>query len=152
MVAACMQADAISQNEVRFSRRAVREATAWGDTQLRVHLERLVAMEYVLIHRGSRGQSFVYELVYDGDGSAAPYLSGLIDVTTMATSRASVVQNAGSSRPVCGVNAAPSRTAEMPSNPSVTTPATQASPPPPKTHVHSVHVPTPSYRAPASVI
>ena len=151
MVATCMQTDALPRSEVRFSRRAVREATAWGDTQLRVHLERLVAMEYVLIHRGSRGQSFVYELVYDGDGSAAPYLSGLIDVATMAmalghpASRGSAMQNAGSSWAACGVNAAPSRTAEMPSNPSVTTLAASPLITPPKTHVPSVHAPTPSY-------
>ena len=44
-----------------FSRRQVREHTGWGMTQLRMHLDRLVEMEYVITHRGGRGQTFVYE-------------------------------------------------------------------------------------------
>lgn len=123
MVEARMQADAIPRSEVRFSRREVREATAWGDTQLRVHLDRLVAMEYLLVHRGQRGQSFVYELLYDGDGRAAPYLSGLIDATTMATSRGSEPENAGPSRAARGGNAATSRSVENAANVSTPTPA-----------------------------
>jgi DNA primase catalytic core len=65
----------------RFSRRQLREYSGWGDFQLRMHLERLVQLEYVLVHRGGRGQSFVYELVYDGAGKdGRPFLPGLIDV------------------------------------------------------------------------
>ena len=64
---------------MRFTRRALREATGWGDTQLKLHLARLVELEYLLMHRAERGQGFVYELLYDGDGTAAPHLSGLID-------------------------------------------------------------------------
>ena len=37
-------------------------------------------MEYLLVHRGGRGQSIVYELLYRGDmASNAPHLMGLID-------------------------------------------------------------------------
>ncbi|MGD0302356.1 MAG: hypothetical protein ABSE86_35215, partial [Bryobacteraceae bacterium] len=50
--------------DFRFSRRDVREHTGWGHTQLRVHLDRLAEMEYLIVHQGGRGQSFVYE--YDG--------------------------------------------------------------------------------------
>ena len=130
-----MHAQAIPRSEVRFSRREVREATAWGDTQLRVHLDRLVAMEYLLVHRGQRGQSFVYELLYDGDGSAAPYLSGLIDATTMTTSRGHEPENAVASRPARGSNAAMSRSVENAAN--VSTPTSAANPalPPHSTHV-----------------
>ena len=135
MVEARMQTDALPRSEVRFSRREVREATAWGDTQLRVHLDRLVAMEYLLVHRGSRGQSFVYELVYDGDGSATPYLSGLIDATTMTTSRGSEPENAGPSRPGRGVNTATSRSVENAANVSTPTPVVNPSLPPRSTHV-----------------
>ena len=49
-------------------RRDVREHTGWGNTQLKVHLARLEDLEYLLVHRGGRGQSFVYELLYDGRG------------------------------------------------------------------------------------
>ncbi|GAA0718083.1 CHC2 zinc finger domain-containing protein [Dokdonella soli] len=74
----------MSRGDVRFSRRDVREATHWGDTQLKVHLARLVELEYLLIHRGGRGQSFEYELLYDGAiESTAPHLVGLIDVAAL---------------------------------------------------------------------
>jgi DNA primase catalytic core len=70
--------------DYRFSRRQVREATKWGDTQLKIHLARLVELEYLLIHRGGRGQSFEYELLYDGDThGAAAHVSGLIDVEAL---------------------------------------------------------------------
>jgi len=49
-----------------FSRRDVRENLGWGNSQLKVHLDRLSEFEYLVAHRGSRGQSFVYELAYDG--------------------------------------------------------------------------------------
>lgn len=97
----------------RFSRREVREYTGLSDTQLRVHLERLVELEYLLVHRGMRGQSFVYELLFDGPAaSEAPHLSGLIDVTTMASSRGSTPKFAESSREDRGANAVGSRSME----------------------------------------
>lgn len=71
---------------VLFTRREIRAFTGWGDTQLRVHLDRLVSLEYLLPHRGDRGQSYVYELLYDGDavgdGGAVggKHLPGLLDV------------------------------------------------------------------------
>ena len=99
-------AQQICRTQYRFSRRAVREYTGLSDTQLRVHLERLVQLEYLLVHRGLRGQSFVYELLFDGEAaSEAPYLSGLIDVTTIASSRGSDPRFAGSTRGDGGPNA-----------------------------------------------
>jgi DNA primase len=68
----------LTRRAVRFTRRELRGATGWGDTQLKVHLARLVDMELVLMHRGHAGV-FDYELVYDGDHSGSPHLSGLID-------------------------------------------------------------------------
>ena len=74
----------LRRSDYRFSRREVREATRWSDTALKVHLARLVEMEYLLAHRGGRGQSFVYELVYDGGpATTVPHLSGLIDVSLL---------------------------------------------------------------------
>jgi hypothetical protein len=71
----------IHRAQYRFSRRLVREHTRWGDTQLKIHLSRLVELEYLLVHRGGRGQSFEYELLYDGAAhSDAAHVSGLIDV------------------------------------------------------------------------
>jgi hypothetical protein len=113
MVNAQCAAQQICRAQHRFSRRQLREHTGLSDTQLRVHLERLTQLEYVLVHRGMRGQSFVYELLFDGPAaSEAPHLSGLIDVTTMASSRGSDTQFAGSTRGHRGPNAAGSRSAE----------------------------------------
>jgi DNA primase catalytic core len=119
MVTERSQAQALPRAEIRLTRRELREATGIGDTQLRVHLERLVGLEYLLVHRGARGQSFVYELLYDGKGrDGAPFVSGLIDVqaltaaSTTATSRGQAGQFAGSSQPQRGLNAGASRVDE----------------------------------------
>ncbi len=77
----------VERRDFRFSRREVREATGYSYEQLRVHLGRLVELEYLLVHRGGRGQSFFYELLYDGGGnSGAPRVFGLIDVGDEAAS------------------------------------------------------------------
>jgi hypothetical protein len=115
------------RSQVRFSRRALREATTIGDTQLRRHLERLVLLEYVLVHRGARGASFVYELLYDGQGQdGRPFVPGLIDVialgatattTNLAGEEAGVAGQsanlAGSMRGQRGPNAGGSRGSEI---------------------------------------
>jgi DNA primase len=103
-----------------FSRRALRAATGWNDTQMRVHLSRLVEMEYVLVHRGGRGQSFVYELVYEGQGQdGRPFVLGLLDEenlrkgATTETSRGQEADLAGGSRGHSGPLAGGSRPAEI---------------------------------------
>jgi hypothetical protein len=81
-------AQQLSRAEHRSSRREVREYTGLSDTQLRLHLDRLVTLKYLLVHRGMRGQSFVYELLFDGPAdSEAAHLSGLIDTPMTASSR-----------------------------------------------------------------
>jgi DNA primase catalytic core len=73
--------------DYRFSRRDVRAFTGWGDTQLKIHLHRLEELEYLLVHRGGRGQSFVYELVFERQGdSGRPTLPGLIDIGVLSKS------------------------------------------------------------------
>jgi DNA primase catalytic core len=124
------QAQAIPQAEVRFTRRDVRAWTGWGDTQLRVHLTRLHELEYLVAHRGMRGQSFEYELAFDGDtGAQAPHLVGLIDAddlaeptttdTTMTSSRGAAPQFAAPSRGHNGPNAAPLRTGQPADKPAL---------------------------------
>ena len=108
-----------AQADYRFTRKTVRDATGWSETQLRVHLERLTQMEYLVTHRGMRGQSFVYELLWDGAADeAGTRLPGLIDVdalqsaTTKASSRGAGVGFAVATRPQHGANAGGSRMAE----------------------------------------
>lgn len=72
--------EGMDQADFHFSRRQAREATGWGDTQLRVHLDRLVEMEFLVTHRGRRGQAFDYELLFQGeDAEGRARLLGLID-------------------------------------------------------------------------
>jgi len=69
----------MEQRDYRFSRRDVRSYSKWSDFQIKKHMQRLQELEYVLIHRGGRGQSFVYELLYDGELNDDRHLMGLID-------------------------------------------------------------------------
>jgi hypothetical protein len=78
---------AMERADYRFSRREIREATGWGNTQLKMHLSRLEELEYLLVHRGSRGQSYVYELLYAGEAlERERFLMGLLDVETLRES------------------------------------------------------------------
>lgn len=78
----------IARDNFRFSRRDVRGWIGWGDTQLKVHLRRLEEMEYLLTHRAARGQMFVYELLYAGEGKdGASFVMGLIDPAKLETAR-----------------------------------------------------------------
>jgi DNA primase catalytic core len=80
---ACQRLD-MDRCDYRFSRRDVRQYTGWGLTQTRVHLGRLVELEYLIVHRGGRGKSFVYELVHDGEGnSGVSHLDGLTEVEAL---------------------------------------------------------------------
>jgi DNA primase catalytic core len=84
MVTAECQRQKMERADYRFSRRDVRAYTGWGDTQIKIHLHRLEELEYLLIHRGGRGQSIVYELMFTrpSDGGK-PVLGGLIDIAKL---------------------------------------------------------------------
>jgi hypothetical protein len=98
----------MQRTDYRFSRRDLREHSGWGDTQLKVHLQRLVDLEYLLVHRGPRGNCFAYELLYDGQGQdGRPFLQGLIDVKQLkrdydANRSGSKAKRSGAGRPVVG--------------------------------------------------
>jgi len=92
----------VQRAQVRFSRREVREHAGMSDTQLRLHLERLVNLEYVLARRDGAGGRLVYELVYDGAGQdGRPFVPGLLDVEALAT--ATTGQVAGLKGELAGV-------------------------------------------------
>jgi hypothetical protein len=71
MVRAECDRQRIERGEFRFSRRDVRAFTRWSDSQLKRHLGRLEDLEYLIVHRGGRGQSFVYEIYFEGAADAA---------------------------------------------------------------------------------
>jgi DNA primase len=80
----------VERSDFRFSRRDVRAHTGWGHTQLKTHLHRLEELEYLIVHRGGRGQTFVYELNWSG----------------------SEAEKSGASRPLVGGMSAPGRPSE----------------------------------------
>ena len=87
MVGEVCERQALARAAYRFTRRDVRRFTGWSDFQVRTHLDRLITLEYVLVHRGSRGQGFVYELLYDGQGQdGEPFVMGLVDVEGLRAS------------------------------------------------------------------
>ena len=127
--------------DIRFTRSDVRRVTSLSDTQCCIHVERLIAMEYVLVHRGTRGQSFEYELLYDGSGGGgAPFVAGLIEVdalrrgTTTASSRGAAGQFTGPSRPHHGVDSVPLRSGECDGEPVAIGPAAESGGADRKTH------------------
>jgi hypothetical protein len=71
----------IEQRHYRFTQREARAFTGWSAFQVKKHLGKLAELEYALIHRGGRGQQFVYELLYTGQGEdGGKFVLGLIDV------------------------------------------------------------------------
>jgi len=100
-----VQAGEGDRDQVRFTRRQVRENGGWGDTQLKVHLARLVDLELVVAHRGDNG-AHVYELAWDGQGADGDrFVIGLTDPTTLKGNRS------GSGRAPVGGRSGPGRTA-----------------------------------------
>ncbi len=156
-VAAECERQTVKRCDLRFSRRAVRAATGLSDTQLRLHLARLTELEYLLVHRGMRGQSFEYELLYDGTGAdERAFVPGLIDVDalkaaaeagtpTTASSRGETGPFAGSSRPQRAPNAAPSRGKASPGEPRRMGVSEESTDCDGKPHVHKGNGKPPSY-------
>jgi DNA primase catalytic core len=154
-----VRANALRQMDVRFTRKDMREITGWGDTQLRVHVTRLLDMEHLFAHRGMRGQCFEYGLAFDGDVSVgAPHLTGLIDAadlgaadlesattTTTTSSRGSAPQFAAPSRGQNGPIAAPVRADKTPANRALMRLPEDCVADDAKTHIQRVNGKKPSY-------
>jgi DNA primase catalytic core len=71
----------MERTDYRFSRRDVRQYTTWSDAQVKRHLHKLEELEYLIVHRGERGQSFVYELYFERPADPRQlFLPGLADV------------------------------------------------------------------------
>lgn len=147
------------RGDVQFTRRTVRGVLGLSDTQLRVHLERLVTLDYVAVHGGKMGQRFAYSLLFDGDaGTDSPQLIGLAETESAQTSRGKPATSRGPEAHLAGQNAhlagrlrgdrgpvaGTSRGAETPRKPkpdavsSVPTPALAAKPRSRKLNGHAV--------------
>lgn len=122
MVAERCTARKIERGDVLFRARELREFAGWGNSQLHVHLGRLVELEYVLAHRADHGQGFVYELVYDGQGKdGRRFLSGLIDSAKLNRPGQNS-DHPAPVRPVSGPHPGPVRPAKNAASPSENAP------------------------------
>lgn len=89
--------------DVQFTRRTVRRVLGLSDTQLRVHLDRLVTLDYVAVHGGKMGQRFAYSLLFDGDTDTdSPQLIGLVGAESAQTSRGKPATSRGSEANLAG--------------------------------------------------
>jgi hypothetical protein len=107
----------VDRQQVRFTRRQLREQLAWGDTQLKVHLARLVDLELVIGHRADGGGTgLVYELAWSGEGvDGRRFMIGLTHPDTLAAATAdsrsgSDDVRSGAGRPPVGGRSGPGRT------------------------------------------
>jgi len=66
-----------------FSRKQLREHCGWSLTQVSVHLERLVALEYLALRHGRLGSAFVYEILFDLDAPETVAHVGLMEVAEL---------------------------------------------------------------------
>lgn len=129
----------IVRSAYRFSRREIREAIRWGDTQLKLHLARLTELEYVTLHREGRG--FVYELLYDGEGKdGRPFVPGLIDVEALERAYDSErsganAERSGSGRGAVGPRTGSGRVDEIAGKPRGSGVSSESLSPSRKTHV-----------------
>ena len=71
-----------------FSRKEIRDLSGWSLTQVRVHLERLVDLEYLAVQHGRFGSQFVYEILFDLDAPETVAHIGLIDAASLRTATA----------------------------------------------------------------
>ena len=86
------------RQEFRFTRRDVREYTQWGHTQLKIHLHRLEEVEYLIVHHGGRGQSYVYELNWSASeseksGASRPQVGALSATGRASETRMNIAPN-----------------------------------------------------------
>jgi DNA primase len=94
-----------------FSRKELRDACGWSLTQVRVHLERLVDLEYLAVRHGRIGSQFVYETLFDLDTPETVAHVGLIDVEQLRRNLA------GFGNGVAGQNGHLTEGDEMPPSP-----------------------------------
>ncbi|MDA8021123.1 MAG: DNA primase, partial [Thermoanaerobaculia bacterium] len=97
---------AMDRTEFRFTAREVRLALGTGPTQTWTHLNRLAELEYLVAHRGGRGQISVYELIYYGvEDDRDVFLPGLLDVDKLRKHSTTSENLSGSGGPISGESA-----------------------------------------------
>ena len=119
MVTAECREKGLDRADYRFSRRAVRNHTGWGDTQLKIHLRRLVELEYLVVHRDREAKRFLYELLSVAPtGTGGKVLAGLLDVEELRRGQSGPIEDrSGHGRGPVGPESGHGRDAETDANP-----------------------------------
>jgi hypothetical protein len=78
-----MKSKKVGAGPACFSRKEIRDLCGWSLTQVSVHLERLVALEYLALRHGRLGSAFVYEILFDLDTPEAVAHIGLIGIAKL---------------------------------------------------------------------
>ena len=68
MVKDVCEREGIKSIDYVFTRKTIRDVTAWSDFQVRTHIKELETLEYLKCRAGTWGKEYVYELLYDGEG------------------------------------------------------------------------------------
>jgi len=124
LVQTACKAERLAQPDYRFSRKQLRDAIGWGDTQLKIHLARLVELEYLVAHNSGKGKTYHYELLYAGEGKDGDhFLMNLISIENLrydAKWSGQNEQRSGAGRPQVGGQSAGGRSDKTSENPANT--------------------------------
>ena len=116
MVSEQCRRQGVDRADFRFTQRDVREATGWGNTQLKIHIKRLTEMEILIVHRDRAVRRQLYELLsvkQAQDGGKV--LAGLIDVEELrrAVRSGQGEDRSGNGRPLVGAGPGHGRGVEI---------------------------------------
>ena len=75
----------LEPQELRFTRKDIRDFSGWSDFQVKTHIGELEDLEYLYSVTGKKGKEYVYELTApEGGEDGKPFLAGLAGVETLA--------------------------------------------------------------------
>jgi DNA primase catalytic core len=93
-----------AKSATTFSRKELRDLCGWSLTQVRVHLERLVELEYLATRHARLNNQFLYELLFDVDAPEAVAHVGLLAVEELRRTNAYTAHLAGLDLRLAGTN------------------------------------------------
>jgi len=93
-----------AKSATTFSRKELRDLCGWSLTQVRVHLERLVELEYLATRHARLNNQFLYELLFDVDTPEAVAHVGLLAVEELRHTNTYTAHLAGLDSRLAGQN------------------------------------------------
>ncbi|MEM9446605.1 MAG: hypothetical protein AAGA18_14775 [Verrucomicrobiota bacterium] len=75
-----------TQDNIRFTRRELREELGWSEYQLRTHIKQLTDLEYLIRLHGKQGQLYSYKLIGKTVSHSVPWLRPIEEIKKAAAS------------------------------------------------------------------